>query len=266
MKKLIIILTILFTSGQCFSQAKDTLTNETIIQLTQIGLQPDVIIMKIKNSHTKFDVNTNSLIALTNNKVPSQVIGEMIKAANDRNDLNQIAVISKSPDVMHPAGIYYYNASDTSMPLRRIDAAPASFTSGGGGYGGFGGGSSAAVISGEESTLKIATHAPVFYLYFNEGSSRAQDWMSASTPKEFALVQFDVKRGNRSFKTGSNGSHGFSSSSREGIPDKFKEPFDYVQIAEGIYKIVFNKPIAKGEYCFVMETNIRKVYDFKILK
>jgi len=266
MKKLFIIFALTFTSALCFSQAKDTLTNETVIQLTQIGLQPDVIIMKIKNSHTKFEVSTSSLIALTNNKVSSEVIGEMIKAANDRKDLNQIAVISKNPDVMHPAGIYYYDESDANMPLKRIDPAPASIASGGGGYGGFGGGSSAAEISGEESMLKIATHSPVFYIYFSDNGSRNQDWTSASTPKEFALVHFDVKRGHRSFKIGSNSSHGFSSNEHEGIPGKCKEPFDYVQIAEGIYKVVFNKPISKGEYCFVMETNVRKVYDFKILK
>ena len=74
------------------SQSKDTLTNQTIIQLTQMGLQPEVISMKIKNSYTKFDVSTNSLIILSDKKVSSEVIGEMIKAASNRLDLNQVAV------------------------------------------------------------------------------------------------------------------------------------------------------------------------------
>lgn len=266
MKTIILFIATFISLTNGYAQAKDTLTNETIIQLTQMGLQSDVVILKIKSSFTKFDVSTNKLINLTNNKVPSEVIREMIKSASDHHDLNQVAVISKNPELPHPTGIYYYNPLDSIKNLIKIDPAPSSYTAGGGGYGGWGGGSRAAEISGEESSLKIASHTPIFYFYFNDNNKNTYNWISASTPKEFALVEFDVKRGHRSFKIGSNSSGGFSSNSRDGIPDKFQKPFEYVLINEGVYKITFNKPIKKGEYCFVLQNDVSKVYDFEVLK
>ncbi len=266
MKKIFLFAASTLVMLYSLAQTKDTLTNENIIQLSQMGLQPEIIILKIKNSYTRFDVSTTNLVKLTNSKVSTEVIGEMIKTANSGKDLNEVAVSNTNPNVMHPAGIYYYNAADTSFPLKKVDPASASYESGGGGYGGFGGHSTAAVISGEESKIKIAERNPVFYFYFSPSAFRNIDWFDSSSPNDFTLVKFDVKRGKRSFKVGSSSSQGFSSSSREGIPAKFKIPFDYVQIGEGIYKITFKKALDKGDYCFAFETNTRKLFDFKILK
>ena len=79
----------------CFAFAQnnneDILTNQTIIQLTKIGLQPSVIISKIRTSATKFDVSTDALINLGNNAVASDVINEMIKV-NTEHKLSLIHI------------------------------------------------------------------------------------------------------------------------------------------------------------------------------
>lgn len=51
------VLCFLFTIFSYAQNNDDILTNETIIQLTKIGLQPSVIINKIQTSITKFDVS-----------------------------------------------------------------------------------------------------------------------------------------------------------------------------------------------------------------
>ena len=55
-----------------------------------------------------------------------------------------------------------------------------------------------------------------------------------------------------------------------GIPDKDKVQFDYVEEAEGVYKVFFNKPLKDGEYCFLYASTVpnrfsnNKVFDFGI--
>jgi len=56
----------------------DTLTNDKVILLLKAGLQPSLIITKIKTSITRFDVTTDDLIKLNSSGVPSEVINAMI--------------------------------------------------------------------------------------------------------------------------------------------------------------------------------------------
>ncbi|MEI7981709.1 MAG: lipocalin family protein [Bacteroidota bacterium] len=64
-----------FSSAQTNS---DTLTNEKVILLLKAGLQPSLIITKIKTSTNRFEVTTEDLIKLNNSGVPSEVINAMI--------------------------------------------------------------------------------------------------------------------------------------------------------------------------------------------
>ena len=58
----------------------DTLTNAKVIKLSQLGLQPSVIINKIQSSYPYFDVSTDALINLSENGVSADVINEMMKS------------------------------------------------------------------------------------------------------------------------------------------------------------------------------------------
>lgn len=264
--KLIIAMSLLLLSAKSNGQVKDTLTNEKIIQLTQLGLQPSVIVMKIQSSVAMFNVSTSDLINLNNSKVSPDVITEMMKAANKQQDAVASLMNNSDPSVMHPSGIYYFNPSDTAMPLKRADGMVANYQTRGGSYGPFGGSSTSAIVSGKESKMKITQTQPTFYFYFNENGHRSADWFASTSPNEFALVKFIEKRDERSFKIGGSTSHSFGGSSSSGIPEKTKIQFEYTEVAQGIYKITFKEPLEAGQYCFVQEQNIRKVFDFSISK
>ena len=77
-------------------------------------------------------------------------------------------------------------------------------------------------------------------------------------------MNLEVKRGNRFFKVGSSSYNYATDNSKSGIPPKSQIPFEYTQIAEGIYKITLKTSLKKGEYCFVLASNTNKVFDFGI--
>ena len=266
MKKIYTIIALLFAVLISNAQTTiETLTNENVIALTKIGLQPSVIITKIKSSKTNFDVSTDALINLNKEGVASEVINEMMKTdVQTKIDIaNQTD--NKDPNSMHKSGIYYYNKSDTNNPVHKIDAIRVtSFSSSGGGYGGFGGTTTLAHISGIQSRQQVTETSPVFYFYFESNNSRADWYDNASSPNEFVLVKFIEKKTERLFKTGSTSSSGFSSSAKEGVPEKDKIPFDYTEVSDGIYKVTFKNPLPVGEYCFVFATATYKVFDFGI--
>ena len=162
----------------------DTLTNETIIQLTKIGLQPSVIITKINASVDYFDVSTNALVRLSDNKVSPEVITEMMKVVGNNDLARENSNNLRDPNQMHKSGIYYYNAQDPDNPLRKIQVVRiTNFASGGGGYGGFGGTSTSAVVSGEKSKQQIVENNPIFYFYFNPDHNVKADWFERAASR-----------------------------------------------------------------------------------
>lgn len=246
----------------------DTLTNQTIIQLTKIGLEPSVIINKLKSSTCSFDISTNALIRLNENQVSPEVINEMIKNVSnlDQNTVKTINI--KDPNQPHRSGIYYFNQTNSDRPLSKIQVVRvSSYESGGGGYGGFGGTSTLAVLAGKTSRQQISSKSPIFYFYFNPENNLKDDWFeNAASPNEFSLVKVIMKKDKRLFKVGGGSSYGYGTHESAGIPEKTKIDFKFEQISEGIFKITFTKPLSPGEYCFVFASETDKVFDFGIAK
>ena len=255
---------------------EDVLTNETIIQLTKIGLEPSVIISKINTSITKFDVSTDALIKLGNNSVSSQVINEMIQVNSEHKSVELTQKDANNPNAFHSPGIYYYNPNDSEKQLRKVDPTVVGSTeTHAASYYGIGGGGSISNISGGQSKLQINESNPTFYFYFENNSDPAlNNWWfaTATSPNEFALVNFKVRKDSRSFETGRvSGGGGFSSGS-SGIPEKVKVPFEYTEVSQGIYSVTFKTPLKYGEYCFIYASTApnrysnNKVFDFGIPK
>lgn len=98
--------------------------------------------------------------------------------------------------------------------------------------------------------------------------SGSDNWFfaSATSPNEFALVKLNQKRDSREMTVARENNFGESS----GVSNKVKVDFDYTEEAEGVYKVTFKKPLAKGEYCFVYASatpssySNDKVFDFSI--
>lgn len=269
MKKLCTLLVLLIAMQASNAQtSEETLTNEKIIQLSKIGLQPSVIVNKIKGSKTNFDVSTDALITLNSAGVAAEVINAMMKTSGEQNAAETDLIDSKDPNAMHRSGIYIFNSANIENPLSKIEVVRvSSYQSSSGGYYGVGGSSKKAVLSGFESKQQLTTSTPVFYFYFNPKENVKADWYeNAASPNEFALVKvIDVPKKNiRLFKVGGSSTVGFSSSSHSGIPEALKIPFEFTLQKDGIYKVTFKEPLEEGEYCFVYAAATGKVFDFGI--
>ena len=278
MKKIITIIILSFVTFFANAQTKvDTLTNEKVIKLSKLGLQPSVIVNKIQTSYTLFDVSTDGLINLSDNGVSADVINEMMKTdakaqltiANQK-DLND-------PKTMRKTGIYLYNPKDSVKIIRRVDPTVTS-TNSSGGFGtalaqhysyGLAKDKLKSNISGKNSKMQIIDTNPVFYFYFETNTNPgADDWFfaTATSPNEFCLVKLDEKKDSREMVVGDANAYGSSS----GISNKIKVSFDYEEVTEGIYKVTFKQPIEKGEYCFLYASSTptrysnNKVFDFGI--
>ncbi len=257
----------------------DTLTNAKVIRLSKLGLQPSVVITKIQNSYTIFDVSTDGLINLSDNGVPSEVINEMMRVETQSKNAIANQRDLKDPLTKRGTGIYYYNPKDSIEPLRQVDPTVIS-TNKTGGLGiavaqaytmGLAREKIKSSLSGTNSHLQIEETSPVFYFYFESSASRnADSWFfaTATSPNEFVLAKLDENKNNRDLKVGDMNAYGGTS----GVPDKAKVPFDYVKVAEGIYKVTFKQPLKKGEYCFLYANatptsySNDKVFDFGIPK
>ena len=65
------LLAILFLSTPVFSQQTtqvETLNNYSIMNMVKKGISQSIILLKIKSTHSNFDVSTDALIFLKDNK------------------------------------------------------------------------------------------------------------------------------------------------------------------------------------------------------
>ena len=279
--KLLLMMFFTLGVGNIFAQSKkDVLTNQKIIQLSDMGLPSSTIVSKIKNSQTNFDVSTDALIELKKAGVSGDVLSEMITAeskssneASNQKDMND-------PNTMHKTGIYYYNPNKPSNPMKRVDPSVVSSSSSGStgdaiaqhfSYG-LASTTSKSSLSGAQSTMQITETNPTFYFYFKvDENQNADSWFfaNATSPKEFVLIWLFKKKDKREMKTGSGNFY----SSSSGIPEKDKLPFEYTEVSEGIYKVTFSKPLKQGEeFCFLYASAAperwssggNKVFDFGV--
>lgn len=259
------------------AQQTDTLNNEIIISLTKMNLPPLTIISKIQTSVNSFDVSVNALIKLQSNGVNGDVINEMIKVNNDAKSRTAKDMNSKNPGEMHRPGIYYYQPQNADNPLKQVNPTVTAGTKTGG-FGtalaqsysyGIAKNKLKSCLAGEESHLQIVNGNPEFYFYFaNDANPNADSWFfaTATSPNEFVCVKFKIRSDEREMEVGSSNAYGSST----GIPNKIKVKFDYEQVADGIFKVVFNEPLEQGEYCFVYASEVptrfsnNKVFDFGI--
>lgn len=65
--------------------AREVLTNESIINLARAGFKEQTIITLIRTSETSFDIATSQLVELKKRKVTERVIAEMIERTNFGN-------------------------------------------------------------------------------------------------------------------------------------------------------------------------------------
>jgi hypothetical protein len=260
-----VIALLVFMSSLCFAQDSgpvlkdvshpEVLTNGMVIEMVNAKLPSDVIITKIQTSKTSFDLSTPALVKLNESSVPSDVV----KAMMQRNTSLEIPAAEppsnpNDPNTWHDPGIYVYASNGRETKLVMLEPTVYSQGKSGGHF------ASAmsygiakikwkAVVRNAHSNVKVGDSKAVFYFYFEEkgaGLSHPQ-FGGTSTPNEFTLLKFDVKKEER--ETTVMKANAFGSST--GTDDKANIGFKFEKLKPGIYKVIPTRDLSPGEYCFI---------------
>lgn len=243
----------------------ETLTNQMVIALAGAGIGDEAIVAKIRNSGNQFDLSTEKLIELKSKGVSSPVIAAMIQAGNGSPVSGNAAGSSDSPDplVPHPSGIYLLVDRQGAAHMVRMDPTVSNQTKTGGilGYA-FTGGivpiSMKAVLPNVGARVRTTAGHPVFYFYFDEANRSLSQggpggmWLAGpaaavTSPNEFSLVRFDVKKNTREAKVGKFNIGG----AKAGVMDNDRIAFSYDQVAPGVFRVAPEQDLPPGEYGFL---------------
>lgn len=246
--------------------AAETLDNATVVELSNIGLGDEAIIAKIQASPSNFDVTTDELIALKQQGVSSAVIAAMIGASNTTKASTSVAASIDSPDPMvpHPSGVYMLADWLDEPKMLVIDATTSNQTKTGGflGYaltGGIASLSFKAVIPNSEARVQTTEKRPIFYFYFDQADASLSTrgggnfWVAGAvtSPAEFSLVEFNVKKNRREAKVGKFNIGG----AKAGVMDKDQIGFDYERIAPGVFQVRPQADLEPGKYGFIYSSS-----------
>jgi hypothetical protein len=219
------------------------LTNQDVIKLSQIGLEPDVIITKINTAQqVAFKLETDDLIALKNAGVNQDVISAMMKRAS-----NPVAVPgggsggSAGSVIDTPMGAIQISNPGGSDVLVRLEAKDGTHD--------------LASEAGHMST----TYAFVTMLMFmdypgTKAQVRTTDnhptllvQCSKSPEGRFYLVRCKSNKHTRSVKMGRSGA--FLNMKSLGAPDSdWTIPFTFKQVQQGLWQMIPQEALKAGEY------------------
>lgn len=263
------------TTMNVSAQQKDeVLTNTSVINLFKKGLSSSIIVNKIKSTKSNFDVSTDALINLAEQKVPDEIVNAMVEASGSSS-----AVKFSDPNdplSVHESGIYLLTGDKkdlkelepTVCSQGKTNAAAQMLVSG------FINSKQKTTLSGREARLQVDAsnnNPPVFYFYFDPGknslNSSTVSWgfQNATSPNEFMLVRLDMKKNSREITTGKANAVG----SESGVDSKQVILFDYDKVAPGIYKVTPREKLKPAEYCWMYAGHTSKdqgakVYDFGV--
>jgi hypothetical protein len=249
--------------------AQEVLTNELVVALNSAGLGEQTIVAKIKASPSTFDTDAEKLIALKRQGISDAVIAAMVEASS-RSQFSSAAMgASDSPDprAPHASGIYLLASEATPVKMVRIDATSSNQTKTGGmlGYALTGGIAKIkinTVVPGSSARVRTPAARPKFYFYFDQASSGLSGgapggfWLAGpaspvTSPNEFSLVRFNVKKDRREAAVGSFNLGG----AKAGVQDNQRVPMTYVDVRPGVFEVTPQRDLPPGEYGFVYSSS-----------
>jgi hypothetical protein len=260
-----------------------SMTNADVISLTVAGLPDDIVIAKIQAAHiTNFDTSVNSLKSLKAANVSNAVIRAMIdpQAATTASAIVPVAssgTSANNPDdplIPHSPGIYLFALGrDEAVHLAKLEhTVPKQEKTSGTFLSGISYGIAKAhvkvVLDGAHAPVKTSEPNPAFYVYIPEDNSTFGG--SSISIKDFALMKFDIKSGQREVSTASVSIWGASA----GTDEKARQGFSSERVKPGIYKLTLLRPLPAGEYAFQQsgsqgsasgQQNTGAYFDFGIL-
>jgi len=248
---------IIFSCALVLTAAEEVLNNASIIELQGLSLGDAVIIGKIKTSKCNFDTSLNGLKELKAGKVSAAVIEAMLATKSTTAPTTAPAAAVANGDVNdplapHPGGVWLLQEDGAKKTMTRIESFRPAMANKVGGYNPWTGMSHEQFVylPGTKATLELPVRRPVFYFFFVTGQQFSSqggsfEFLNAHSPEEFMLTRFQIKDGQRQLSI-SKGNAWYQSRGVNGA----MRGFESEKVGEGIYKILFKKDLANGEYAF----------------
>lgn len=245
------------------ARAQEVMNNNEVITLTKAGLNPTLIIGKIKTSKTNFDLSTDSLIKLKQAGVTDDVVAAMLEAKNGKSVSSAPANGGggrgsgdpNDPMSPHNYGIYFYEVKDGQPKMSQLQPNVSAQNRTGGGFTaavtpfGLGKMKTKANLPGRNASLQISETQPVFYFYLDTTSGGLNTASGIpSTPNEFTLVRFNQRSDNREVTIAKTNSWG----SKGGLSDEYVVALKAEDLGNGIFKVMPQTDLKKGEYGFYL--------------
>lgn len=249
MIKAFITLSAIFIIYTAEAQKTETLDNKAIIAMSKAGLGNDIIIAKIRSSVCRFDLNTNGLVGLKNQKVPDDVISIMMekgdsttqpaisRASGKTDSTKNAGAVTQVPDLEFINVPHYYDKGTKGMKVLER---------------------STVAVKAKVNLLKAmvpGTSTPIVFRMANDSSSARiplQESVSfmvntgTNVPEIFGLYKMEVLS-----KKNMREATWFNISAFDNKSDKDVIAFNYKKVKDGVYEIVPVSKLEKGEYCFV---------------
>ncbi len=256
MKTTILLALLLFSC--IFSFAQEKMTNQSILDLIDLGFGSEVISAKINSSQTNFDTSIAQLKVLKEKGVSPDILALMI-------DKSSVAVES---------GVFY-TKNDQLIKIEpsvfsgtKTSALGAAMT-----YG-IASAKVKSYINNATSTNQVDSINLTFIFQFdtkNKTDLGSGNWWfkTASSPNEFALTQLKKKKDSRELVTGKVS--GITASTQMGIDSKESIKFTIEDLGNGRYKVTPSRILGAGEYCFFYQGTIpmggfnnQSIFDFSV--
>lgn len=266
MKALAIFLGIFLLSLPC-TNAQETITNESIIQMKDLGFDDAMIIDKINTSNVKFDASIAALSSLKKAGVSSEIISLVMEKSkhNTKSRTGIYYLTSNSEEKLIQPSVF--SGTNTNSAAQKLVS-------------GLINSKSKARLPKTKSNNVISTINPEFIFVFDPSSSQVDNmqtnqgnqngllnwWFrTASSPNEFVLVKLKVKE-NKNLREVVVGKKSWIENS-EGIDPKYALPFRIEEIEANRFKVV-PEGLEPGEYCFIYQGQVpegrtnQSVFDF----
>jgi len=256
MKKTILIAILLFTA--ILSNAQEKMTNQSILDLMDLGFESEVIKAKINSSTAEFDTSIEQLKKLKEKGVSSDILALMI-------DKSKVEVES---------GVFYYQNNElleiqpSVFSGTRTNALGAAFS-----YG-IAPAKIKSYINDKTSSNKLNSNDVAFIFQFdlnNKNDLGSGNWWfkAASSPNEFALTKLKQKKNRRELVTGKV--RGITASTQMGVDSKNSIKLNVEDLGNGKFKVTPISNLESGEYCFFYQGTIpmggynnQSIFDFSI--
>lgn len=233
---LIVLAAVTIFSSLTYAQEREVVTNTTILKMLKAKLSEDIIITKVRNSKTDFDLSTDGLIKLKEAGVSDNIINAMQNPQSEppAAQENRGASVTSSGEIFiihggKPIEMEYVAGFTKVMGS---SAFPIGF--------GMGAIKTKFVImaNGEHASLRI--------------KNRNSAFITKLHPSEIGLVKFDTDTYNKKpvryvLRVGDM----WQTQGQAAAPGQTNIDFDYKKESNGMYKVTLKAPLEKGEYGFI---------------